>query len=78
MALTTSTISGSKSKNVWLDTATQSAHTGTVNLTGSLGTTTIANSVSGAYGIVVETAPGLGTKVSLRVPKFSPAVDTSP
>ncbi len=28
-----------------------------------------------AYGIVVETAPGHGTKVSLRVPKFSPAVD---
>ncbi len=27
------------------------------------------------YGIVVETAPGHGTKVSLRVPKFSPAVD---
>jgi two-component system LytT family sensor kinase len=30
-----------------------------------------------AYGIVVETAPGFGTKVSLRVPKFSPDVDTS-
>lgn len=30
------------------------------------------------YGIVVETAPGHGTKVSLRVPKFSPAVGTSP
>lgn len=28
-----------------------------------------------SYGIVVETAPGHGTKVSLRVPKFSPAVD---
>ncbi|AWB90993.1 sensor histidine kinase [Aeromicrobium chenweiae] len=28
-----------------------------------------------AYGIVVETAPGFGTKVSLRIPKFSPAVD---
>ena len=28
------------------------------------------------YGIVVETAPGLGTKVSMRVPKFSPGVDT--
>ncbi|MET0448954.1 MAG: histidine kinase [Aeromicrobium sp.] len=27
-----------------------------------------------AYGIVVETAPGHGTKVTLRVPKFSPAV----
>jgi two-component system LytT family sensor kinase len=30
-----------------------------------------------AYGIVVETAPGFGTKVSLRVPKFSPDVDMS-
>ncbi|MCL3817378.1 sensor histidine kinase [Aeromicrobium wangtongii] len=30
------------------------------------------------YGIVVETAPGHGTKVSLRVPKFSPAVDPVP
>ncbi|MEH3034320.1 MAG: histidine kinase [Aeromicrobium erythreum] len=28
-----------------------------------------------AYGIVVETAPGLGTKVVVRVPKFSPATD---
>jgi two-component system LytT family sensor kinase len=27
------------------------------------------------YGIVVETAPGLGTKVTMRVPKFSPAVE---
>ncbi|MET1038151.1 MAG: histidine kinase [Aeromicrobium sp.] len=27
-----------------------------------------------AYGIVVETAPGHGTKVTVRVPKFSPAV----
>jgi two-component system LytT family sensor kinase len=27
------------------------------------------------YGIVVETAPGLGTKVIMRVPKFSPAVE---
>jgi two-component system LytT family sensor kinase len=25
-----------------------------------------------AYGLVVETAPGAGTKVSLRVPKFAP------
>jgi two-component system LytT family sensor kinase len=28
------------------------------------------------HGIVVETAPGLGTKVTLRVPKFSPTVST--
>lgn len=27
-----------------------------------------------AYGLVVETAPGAGTKVSLRVPKFHPGV----
>ena len=27
------------------------------------------------YGIVVETAPGHGTKVTLRVPKFSPGVE---
>ena len=26
------------------------------------------------YGLVVETAPGAGTKVSFRVPKFAPAV----
>ena len=24
------------------------------------------------YGLVVETAPGAGTKVSVRVPKFAP------
>jgi two-component system LytT family sensor kinase len=28
------------------------------------------------YGLVVETAPGLGTKVSMRVPKFAPGVHT--
>lgn len=26
------------------------------------------------YGLVVETAPGLGTKVSMRIPKFAPGV----
>ena len=26
------------------------------------------------YGLVVETAPGAGTKVSMRVPKFHPGV----
>jgi two-component system LytT family sensor kinase len=26
------------------------------------------------YGLVVETGPGLGTKVSMRVPKFAPGV----
>ncbi|EFQ82050.1 ATPase/histidine kinase/DNA gyrase B/HSP90 domain protein [Aeromicrobium marinum DSM 15272] len=29
------------------------------------------------YGIVVETAPGLGTKVSLRVPKYAPTTVTA-
>jgi two-component system LytT family sensor kinase len=28
------------------------------------------------FGLVVETAPGAGTKVSMRVPKFHPAVRT--
>jgi len=27
------------------------------------------------YGIVIETAPGLGTKVTMRVPKFAPSID---
>ena len=26
------------------------------------------------YGLVVETAPGAGTKVSVRIPKFAPGV----
>jgi two-component system LytT family sensor kinase len=30
------------------------------------------------YGLVVETAPGAGTKVSFRVPKFSPGIQASP
>ncbi len=29
------------------------------------------------YGLVVETAPGAGTKVSFRVPKFAPGVHAS-
>jgi len=28
------------------------------------------------YGLVIETGPGLGTKVSMRVPKFAPGVHT--
>ncbi|MEO9139805.1 MAG: histidine kinase [Jatrophihabitans sp.] len=31
-----------------------------------------------AYGLVVETAPGAGTKVSFRVPKFAPGVRAEP
>ena len=30
------------------------------------------------YGLVVETAPGAGTKVSFRVPKFAPGVHSGP
>ena len=30
------------------------------------------------YGLVVETAPGAGTKVSFRVPKFAPGVQADP
>jgi two-component system LytT family sensor kinase len=29
------------------------------------------------YGVVVETAPGAGTRVTLRVPKFAPGVTAS-
>ena len=28
------------------------------------------------YGLVVETAPGAGTKVTVRVPKYAPGVHT--
>jgi two-component system LytT family sensor kinase len=31
-----------------------------------------------AYGLVVETAPGAGTKVTFRVPKFAPGVHADP
>jgi LytS/YehU family sensor histidine kinase len=30
------------------------------------------------YGLVVETAPGAGTKVIVRVPKFAPGVTPAP
>ena len=30
------------------------------------------------YGLVVETAPGAGTKVTFRVPKFAPGVHSGP
>ena len=30
------------------------------------------------FGLVVETAPGLGTKVTLRIPKFAPGVEGMP
>jgi len=28
------------------------------------------------FGLVVETAPGAGTKISMRVPKFHPSIRT--
>jgi two-component system LytT family sensor kinase len=31
-----------------------------------------------AYGLVVETAPGAGTKVTFRAPKFAPGVHADP
>jgi len=51
---------------------------------GSIGLANVDERLRAVYGddhgIVVETAPGLGTKVSLRVPKFHPGVTavTSP
>ena len=30
------------------------------------------------FGLVVETAPGAGTKVSFRVPKYAPGVHPTP
>ena len=34
----------------------------------------LRNAFSDEYGLVVETAPGAGTKVTVRVPKFAPGV----
>jgi two-component system LytT family sensor kinase len=34
----------------------------------------LRNAFSDDYGLVVETAPGAGTKVTVRVPKFAPGV----
>jgi hypothetical protein len=48
------TISASKAIGVDLDTASAAAHTGKIAITGSLGTTTIANTSSGAIGIDVR------------------------
>jgi len=36
----------------------------------------LRNSFGDDYGLVVETAPGAGTKVIVRVPKFAPGVQT--
>ncbi|GAA0203344.1 MULTISPECIES: sensor histidine kinase [unclassified Aeromicrobium] len=47
---------------------------------GSIGLANVDQRLRAVYGndhgIVVETAPGLGTKVSLRIPKFSPDART--
>jgi two-component system LytT family sensor kinase len=51
------------------DTAEAGQHVGLSNVDDRL------RSVFGdEYGLVVETAPGAGTKVSMRIPKFHPAV----
>ena len=34
----------------------------------------LRNTFGDDYGLVVETAPGAGTKVTVRVPKFAPGV----
>ena len=34
----------------------------------------LRNAFGDDYGLVVETAPGAGTKVIVRVPKFAPGV----
>ena len=34
----------------------------------------LRNAYGDDYGLVVETAPGAGTKVIVRVPKFAPGV----
>ena len=36
----------------------------------------LRNAFGDDYGLVVETAPGAGTKVIVRVPKFAPGVHT--
>lgn len=50
-------------------TATESAHVGLANVDDRL-----RAAFGDDYGLVVETAPGSGTKVSMRVPKFRPGV----
>jgi two-component system LytT family sensor kinase len=34
----------------------------------------LRNAFGDGYGLVVETAPGAGTRVTVRVPKFAPGV----
>lgn len=49
--------------------ATESAHVGLANVDDRL-----RAAFGDDYGLVVETAPGAGTKVSMRVPKFRPGI----
>jgi two-component system LytT family sensor kinase len=49
--------------------ATESAHVGLANVDDRL-----RAAFGNDYGLVVETAPGAGTKVSMRVPKFRPGI----
>jgi two-component system LytT family sensor kinase len=51
------------------DSATDSVGLGNVDAR-------LRSSFGDDYGLVVETAPGAGTKVTVRVPKFSPGVHT--
>ena len=37
----------------------------------------LRNAYGDEYGLVVETAPGAGTRVVVRVPKFAPGVTAS-
>jgi len=49
--------------------ATENAHVGLANVDDRL-----RAAFGNDYGLVVETAPGAGTKVSMRVPKFRPGI----
>jgi two-component system, LytTR family, sensor kinase len=51
------------------DTADQTAHVGLTNVDHRL-----RAAFGNDYGLVVETAPGAGTKVVMRVPKFRPGI----
>ena len=51
------------------DDADQTAHVGLTNVDHRL-----RAAFGNDYGLVVETAPGAGTKVVMRVPKFRPGI----
>ncbi|MEU1524213.1 histidine kinase [Nocardia rhamnosiphila] len=52
-----------------LDTAAEGAHIGLANVDDRL-----RAAFGNDYGLVVDTAPGAGTRVSMRVPKFRPGI----